>query len=258
MASEAQTDSKRFSGDNLLKAIAILGGDTAIFYAFGFTIVQTFIHKTQLEGIFSFSSEFYVDAGGKFLLEMIRAPLFAPYIAFAVFFLLRMNRRAFALVSTIKTEEKEKFFTRVKKNLVAHGCLVPVHPTFRGGSAVTRFFLHCLPCKYSGRILSLPFPESNKKILRMINAVSKAGGHTLLRFFPIRFFSFSYPSPTANTSMIGHLSLSRICNTLKAYRYPEVTYVVKKGRVVLSSYTPVLEAVNNQSSPLSLVVWLNI
>lgn len=131
MASEAQMNSKGFSGEHFLKAIAVLGGGTAIFYALGFTVVQTFISKTQLEGMLSFSNEFYVDAGGKFLLEMIRAPLFAPYITFAVFFLLyfillRMDRRAFALVSTIKTEEKEKFFTRFKKSLVAHGRLVPV------------------------------------------------------------------------------------------------------------------------------------
>ena len=67
-------------GSALIKIAGLLGGGAAIFYILGFTIVQTFTYKNELEGMFWFTKEFYTDAGAKFLLEMVRAPLLAPYI----------------------------------------------------------------------------------------------------------------------------------------------------------------------------------
>lgn len=64
----------------IVKIIAALGGGAAIFYAIGFTIVQTYIHKYNLDGMFWITKEFYIDAGSKFFLDMVRSPLLVPYI----------------------------------------------------------------------------------------------------------------------------------------------------------------------------------
>lgn len=64
----------------MLQPILKIGGGAVLFYVFGFTIVQTYIYRNRLEGMFWLTKEFYIDAGGKFLLEMVRAPLLAFYI----------------------------------------------------------------------------------------------------------------------------------------------------------------------------------
>ena len=74
----------------LTRAIVVLGGGTAIFYALGFTIVNTYIRRVGLEGMFWLTKEFYVDAGANFLLEMIRSPLLAPQLFFSYLFILSL------------------------------------------------------------------------------------------------------------------------------------------------------------------------
>jgi hypothetical protein len=64
----------------LIRAAGALGGGAVVFYVLGFTVVQTYVYKNELGGMFWFTNAFYGDAGAKFLLEMIRAPLLAFYV----------------------------------------------------------------------------------------------------------------------------------------------------------------------------------
>lgn len=66
----------------LTTIISVLGGCAALFYAIGFTTVQSYVYKYPLDGMFWFTSEFYRDAGAKFLLEFVRTPLVAWYVFF--------------------------------------------------------------------------------------------------------------------------------------------------------------------------------
>ena len=74
--------------DKLAKIFAALGGGVVLLYVFGFTVVQSYIYKNGIEGMFWLTNEFYADAGAKFLLEMIRAPLLAPHISMPFLFAL--------------------------------------------------------------------------------------------------------------------------------------------------------------------------
>lgn len=67
-------------GQTVLKLAGLLGGAAAVFYALGFTVVQTFVYRHRLDGLFFFSNEFYHDAGAAFLLDMVRAPMLAFYL----------------------------------------------------------------------------------------------------------------------------------------------------------------------------------
>lgn len=66
----------------LTTILGILGGIAAVFYAVGFTTVQSYVYRYPLDGMFWFTSEFYRDAGAKFLLEFVRTPLVAWYVFF--------------------------------------------------------------------------------------------------------------------------------------------------------------------------------
>lgn len=72
----------------LTTLLGILGGFAAVFYAVGFTTVQSYVYKYPLDGMFWFTSEFYRDAGAKFLLEFVRTPLVAWYAFFPYLFAL--------------------------------------------------------------------------------------------------------------------------------------------------------------------------
>lgn len=77
------------------KGVAALGGAAALFYALGFTVVQSYAYKNGFFGMFWLTKEFYRDAGATFLLDLIRVPLLAPYIFFplllVLFFLIPKN-----------------------------------------------------------------------------------------------------------------------------------------------------------------------
>jgi hypothetical protein len=62
--------------------LGVFGGCAAVFYAVGFTTVQSYVYKYPLDGMIWFTSEFYRDAGAKFLLEFVRTPLVAWYVFF--------------------------------------------------------------------------------------------------------------------------------------------------------------------------------
>jgi len=72
-------------GQHLLKFVGALGGAAVVFYAIGFTVVQTYVHRHQLGSVFLFTDEFYRDAGAVFLLDMIRAPILGFYIFIPLF-----------------------------------------------------------------------------------------------------------------------------------------------------------------------------
>jgi len=75
-------------GQQLLKFAGALGGAAVVFYAIGFTVVQTYVHRHQLGSVFLFTDEFYRDAGAVFLLDMIRAPILGFYIFIPYLFIL--------------------------------------------------------------------------------------------------------------------------------------------------------------------------
>lgn len=52
----------------LTKAVMILGIGTAIFYTVGFAILNTYIRRVGLEGMFWSTKEFYVNTGANFVL----------------------------------------------------------------------------------------------------------------------------------------------------------------------------------------------
>jgi hypothetical protein len=79
-----------------IKILGAVGGAAVVFYAVGFVTVQSFLFRNGYEGMFWITNEFYRDAGAKFLLEMVRAPLtawyfFLPYLA--LLYLLFVPRR---------------------------------------------------------------------------------------------------------------------------------------------------------------------
>ena len=75
-----------------IKVLGAIGSAAVIFYAVGFVTVQSFLFRNGYEGVFWLTDEFYRDAGAKFLLEMVRAPLtawpvFFPLLALLYFLL---------------------------------------------------------------------------------------------------------------------------------------------------------------------------
>jgi len=72
----------------LIKVVGALGGGAVIFYTLGFIVVQTYVYKNELGGMFWFTNEFYGDAGAKLLLAMVRASLLAFYVFLPILFLL--------------------------------------------------------------------------------------------------------------------------------------------------------------------------
>jgi hypothetical protein len=75
-------------GQVFWKVLAGFGGAAALFYALGFTVVQSYVYKNGFEGMFWFTNEFYRDAGAVFILDLIRVPMLAPYIFFPYFLIL--------------------------------------------------------------------------------------------------------------------------------------------------------------------------
>ncbi len=69
-------------GQVLTKVFGTLGGAAVVFYAVGFVAVQSYAYRNGFEGMFWLTNEFYRDAGAKFLLESVRAPLTAWYLVF--------------------------------------------------------------------------------------------------------------------------------------------------------------------------------
>lgn len=83
--------------------LALLGGTVAVFYALGFLVVQCFINSADVAGMFWFSREYYEEAGGKFLVEIVRTPLMKPaffvlYLAFLVYLI--PGQEAFSKISS--------------------------------------------------------------------------------------------------------------------------------------------------------------
>lgn len=72
----------------IINTVVTAGGIVAIFYAFGFAIVQSFVSQIEIEGMFLFTKDYYQEAGGKFVLEMLRAPLMNPFLFIAYLILL--------------------------------------------------------------------------------------------------------------------------------------------------------------------------
>ena len=73
-----------------IKVLGAIGGAAVVFYIVGFVTVQSFLFRNGYEGMFWITTEFYRDAGAKFLLEVVRAPLtawyfFMPYLALLYF-----------------------------------------------------------------------------------------------------------------------------------------------------------------------------
>lgn len=83
-----QTTTSSIEQLTLVKTVGLLGGIVGVFYALGFAVVQSYVYKNGFEGLFWFTNEFYRDAGGNFLLEMIRTPLLAPHIFLPFLFVL--------------------------------------------------------------------------------------------------------------------------------------------------------------------------
>lgn len=75
-------------GQMFWKIVAGFGGAAALFYALGFTVVQSYVYKNGFEGMFWFTNEFYRDAGAVFILDLIRVPMLAPFVFFPYFFVL--------------------------------------------------------------------------------------------------------------------------------------------------------------------------
>ena len=71
-------------------AVGLVGGGTALFYGLGYTIVNTYIRRVGLEGMFWLPKQFYTDAGATFLLDMVRAPLLSPHLFFGYLLLLTL------------------------------------------------------------------------------------------------------------------------------------------------------------------------
>jgi len=82
-------EDRKDSVDILLQRIGptfvALGSVVVIFYALGFIIVQSFIGSADVDGMFWFSRDYYEEAGGKFIVEIVRTPLVKP--AFFLLFL---------------------------------------------------------------------------------------------------------------------------------------------------------------------------
>lgn len=66
----------------IARTVTFVGGFAAVFYAVGFTTVQSYVYRHRLDGMLWFTSDFYRDAGAKFLLEFVRTPLIAWYVFF--------------------------------------------------------------------------------------------------------------------------------------------------------------------------------
>lgn len=71
-----------------VKLLGAVGGAAVIFYAVGFVTVQSFLFRNGYAGMFWLTDEFYRDAGAKFLLEMVRAPLTAWTVFFPLLVLM--------------------------------------------------------------------------------------------------------------------------------------------------------------------------
>jgi len=75
-------------GQLIAKVLGGIGGVAVVFYAIGFVAVQSYVYRNGFEGMFWLTNEFYRDAGAKFLLETVRAPLTAWYLVFPYVWLL--------------------------------------------------------------------------------------------------------------------------------------------------------------------------
>ncbi len=78
---EAKTKGS-FAPETLLTVLKILAGSAVLFFVLGFAIVQTYLAEHKLEGMVWLSHEFYVRAGGRFLLDVIKSPFFGAPVFF--------------------------------------------------------------------------------------------------------------------------------------------------------------------------------
>ncbi|MDH4276041.1 MAG: hypothetical protein OEW08_13485 [Gammaproteobacteria bacterium] len=74
--------------EKISKVLGMLGGAVALFYLIGYVIVQSYVAANGLEGVLLPSPEFYRDAGAKFLLDLVRAPLTTGYFFFPYLYML--------------------------------------------------------------------------------------------------------------------------------------------------------------------------
>ena len=88
MAGKAEKKRSDSVSERFWKGVAALGGAAAVFYALGFTVVQSYAYKNGFFGMFWLTKEFYRDAGATFILDLIRVPMLAPYIFFPLLLVL--------------------------------------------------------------------------------------------------------------------------------------------------------------------------
>ena len=74
MAGKAEKKGSDSVSERFWKGVAALGGAAAVFYALGFTVVQSYAYKNGFFGMFWLTKEFYRDAGATFILDLIRVP----------------------------------------------------------------------------------------------------------------------------------------------------------------------------------------
>jgi hypothetical protein len=101
MAGKAEKGQTDGMSEKLWKAVAALGGAAALFYALGFTVVQSYAYKNGFFGMFWLTKEFYRDAGATFILDLVRVPMLAPYIFFPLLLI---------LLSLIPKDDKLRLF----------------------------------------------------------------------------------------------------------------------------------------------------
>jgi hypothetical protein len=83
--SKAKSASVFDASFNVLK---YLGAAAFVFIVLGYAIVQVFLSKHQLEGMFWLSQEFYTRAGWRFVLDVVKSPFFGAPIFFGLLLIL--------------------------------------------------------------------------------------------------------------------------------------------------------------------------
>jgi hypothetical protein len=177
-------DSDEGWGNLLIKVFGLLGGGAVVFYVLGFIVVQTFIYKNEIEGMFWFTNEFYRDAGAKFLLEMVRAPLLAFYVFLPYLLIL------FFLVP--KKENLEKASSANESSLVAGNENSTELPSEQGTLAVKQWM----------KVTSLVI------IMALTYAIALSFDYLIGKEGVSKFITNVFPNPTNYPSPVIQQSLA--------------------------------------------------
>lgn len=84
----AEATDSALNPETLLTFLKVLAGTAVLFFVVGFAIVQTYLTEHKLEGMVWLSQEFYMRAGGRFLLDAIKSPFFGAPVFFPLVVLL--------------------------------------------------------------------------------------------------------------------------------------------------------------------------